>query len=90
MKWIRVTDPVGGTYWYAELPNGWTAGVSDHSQTYAPRRKTEYCVSAICKSALVGWPHAVKTFAEAKKLAVELAMAQDPKRDERWLSGGGA
>jgi hypothetical protein len=75
--WVSVQDPCGGWYWVSGLlPNGWRASVSDISQSIAPRQTTEYQCSAACASRIVFGP-AEKTFADAKRSALLLAMNQD-------------
>lgn len=77
MKWIATKDPCGGYYWFTEqLPNGWAGAVSDHSQSCAPRQTTDYIYSATCRSQIITGG-TVAGFAEAKSLALSLALSQD-------------
>lgn len=77
MKWIATKDPCGGYYWFTErLPNGWSGAVSDHSQSCAPRQTTAYTYSATCRRQIITGG-TVAEFAEAKSLALSLALSQD-------------
>lgn len=77
MKWHPVIQPFGSWSWSTgEFPNGWSALVTDHSQSYAPKRRTEYQVATTCRWWIVSHPRAFETLAEAKDAAVDLAMGQ--------------
>lgn len=77
LDWQPTDCPCSVYFWHTEtLPNGWAAGVSDHSQSYAPRRRTEYQAYTSCRWWLVQHPRTFETLAEAKDAAVLLAMSQ--------------
>src|SRR6185369_4528098 len=75
MKWHGRRDRLGCWTWSVNLPNGWAANVSDHSQMIAPRQATEYHVAAICTH----WIRQGGKFPDletAKSEALKLAMSQ--------------
>lgn len=85
MNWRYVTDPCGGYYWYSDrLPNGWSACVADHTQSCAPQQTTAYSASAVCRWWIVGYHSGrlIDTLAEAKRVAVHLALQQGVACDD--------
>lgn len=77
MKWRVGISPVHDWSWSSEeLPNGWSALVTDNTPSVAPRQPTIYSVSAVCWWWLVSAPRQYATLAEAKRVALRLAMSQ--------------
>lgn len=72
---LRTTIP-GDDIWALDLPNGWTALVSDDSQLRAPSPPTSYRVSASCRTEIRQMRDPFPTFAEAKSAALKFAMEQ--------------
>lgn len=55
----------------------WCAGVSDHSQSSAPKQTTAYSASAICRFWIVSHRGPlIESFAEAKRVAIDLVLQQ--------------
>ena len=78
-RWNPVHDSVGGWYWYSKtLPNGWAACVTDHSQSYAPRRATGYEISAVSRAQIISAPDSFDSFEAAKWAAIRFASEQQP------------
>lgn len=83
--WTFFVADNGTWYWfYPQLPNGWHPCVADDSQSYEPPRPTRY---QVCTAA--GWRgdgevqmsnliygEPCDTFEDARRAALELAMAQ--------------
>jgi hypothetical protein len=57
--------------------------VSDWSQSIAPRQITSYSYAAVCHYWIVSGPKEVESFEEAKRLALLLAMKQEPASADR-------
>src|SRR4051812_17569878 len=79
MNWepLPQTTPLPTYQWSGEeLDNGWTPGVSDHSQTMAPRKATSYFAFATCRWWIVHCGKDFGSFAEAKQAAEFLAYGQ--------------
>jgi hypothetical protein len=75
--WQPMPASFGVWYWHTEyLVNGWCAQVVDDSQMSAPQRQTHYRANAVCRFWIVSHPQKFDTLAEAKDVALELAMAQ--------------
>lgn len=75
--WEPIFCPCDDYQWATgDIGNGWSASVSDHSQSCAPRKATKYVAAAICRWWLVSYPAEFENFADAKKAAIDLALAQ--------------
>lgn len=84
IAWTTCRDAIGGWYWFSqELPNGWSACVTDHSQTCAPRQQTAYHASASSKRSHVSGPM-FDSFVDAQREAILLAIRQ-PKGETAGL-----
>jgi hypothetical protein len=76
MNWKKHIDDCGGYSWSYELPNGWTAGVSDLGKSIAPVPPTTYHVFASCRNQFKSNLKTYSSFEEAKRQALDLAMNQ--------------
>ena len=63
--------------WRLEIPNGWTATVTDDSTFGVPERPTQYLASAISRTRIVQAKEHCFNIAAAKREALELALAQE-------------
>lgn len=73
--------------WYLELPNGWTASVSDDSQFGYPKKPTHYLAAAISRTRIVQAHGYRDTLSAAKQEAFDLALAQKEEIDVQRRAG---
>jgi len=77
VEWNRVCIPDGCWFWWATLPNGWTAWVIDDS--IRRRASTDYGIEATAGSMRKTVGFKIVNFATAKSMALSLALSQ-PER----------
>jgi hypothetical protein len=72
--------------WYSlcDLPTGWTAMVSDHSQAKFPQGPTEYTISASSRLLHISWCETFISLQDARRESLKkaLVLPQAPETNE--------